>query len=471
MTTPQRLLFICHNHPGTRPGGAEGYAYELFSAFRDHPDFEATFLAKGGPPLGQSGQVHVGTPVAPVDGAGDEYHLFTDGYSYDWFRGSITDPDFAAVHVRKFLQALQPDIVHIQHLQFLGYDLIRTIRSVVPNAVIVFTLHEYGAICHQRGQMVRTGTAELCERSSPRRCHECFPEFSPQDFFLRRRHLQSHLSLVDRFVSPSTFLRDRYVEWGIPPERIIVEPNGRSWPEGGPGKRVASATPAKLSSNDDQVRTRNRFGFFGQINPFKGVDVLLEAAGLLDDLERPALTPRRDGAQLFIHGANLDLQESGFRDRIAELLDTARHRVTMVGPYQPDDLGRLMANIDWVVLPSIWWENAPLVIQEAFRHGRPIICSDIGGMAEQVRNGIDGLHARVGDARSFAQMIHRAGSEPGLWQQLQAGIEPPHSMVDHVDVLTALYAEIAGERRDETASPVRPRRRTARVSADSGERS
>ena len=56
-----------------------------------------------------------------------------------------------------------------------------------------------------------------------------------------------------------------------------------------------------------------------------------------------------------------------------------------------------MAEIDWVVVPSIWWENSPLVIQEAFLHGRPVICSDIGGMAEKVRHGVDGLHFRVGD--------------------------------------------------------------------------
>ena len=54
-----------------------------------------------------------------------------------------------------------------------------------------------------------------------------------------------------------------------------------------------------------------------------------------------------------------------------------------------------MSSVDWVVVPSIWWENSPLVIQEAFMHGRPVICSDIGGMAEKVNDGVDGLHFRV----------------------------------------------------------------------------
>jgi len=56
-----------------------------------------------------------------------------------------------------------------------------------------------------------------------------------------------------------------------------------------------------------------------------------------------------------------------------------------------------MAAVDWVVVPSIWWENSPLVIQEAFAHGRPVICSDIGGMAEKVAHEKNGLHFRAND--------------------------------------------------------------------------
>ena len=77
--------------------------------------------------------------------------------------------------------------------------------------------------------------------------------------------------------------------------------------------------------------------------------------------------------------------------------------MTLAGKYDHDDLPRLMAEIDWVVVPSRWWENSPLVIQEAFLHGRPVICSDIGGMAEKVTDGVDGLHFRVGDPRSLAR--------------------------------------------------------------------
>src|SRR5207244_4345149 len=61
---------------------------------------------------------------------------------------------------------------------------------------------------------------------------------------------------------------------------------------------------------------------------------------------------------------------------------------TLVGRYSRDELSRLLSHIDWVVVPSVWWENSPLVIQDAFLHERPVICSNIGGMAEKVIDGV-----------------------------------------------------------------------------------
>ncbi len=101
-----------------------------------------------------------------------------------------------------------------------------------------------------------------------------------------------------------------------------------------------------------------------------------------------------------------------------------------------------MAGVDWVVVPSIWWENSPLVIQEAFMHRRPVICSDIGGMAEKVRDGVNGLHFVVGDPYSLAEMIEYAVSAPELWDRLRGQIEGPYSMEAHLEVLTGAYEEL-----------------------------
>src|SRR5204863_4376445 len=138
-----------------------------------------------------------------------------------------------------------------------------------------------------------------------------------------------------------------------------------------------------------------------------------------------------------IHGANLDWAPTAFQDKLRALLEEAGGSVTLVGQYEPEDLPKLMAETDWVVVPSIWWENSPLVIQEAFLYGRPVICSDIGGMAEKVTQGVNGLHFSVGDPRSLANVIRTAVTTPGLWDELREGIPPVYGMEEHVASLSS----------------------------------
>jgi len=178
---------------------------------------------------------------------------------------------------------------------------------------------------------------------------------------------------------------------------------------------------------------RDRFGFFGHINRFKGSLVLLGAS-------------RQLGAAGVAHGLALHGGEAHqaeafleeFRAALAAAAPAARHR----GLYTAAELPALMAQVDWVVMPSVWWENAPLVILEAFHHGRPVICGDVGGMAEIVRDGVDGLHAPVGDPAGLAQAMRRAIETEGLWERLVAGIRPPPSIAEVADRHLRLYRDV-----------------------------
>ena len=443
------VLYICHNHPSVRPGGAEAYAYELHKAMRESTSFSPVFLAKGGPPVGTVGQQHPGTCFAPVDAGddADQYFFYTDGYDFDYLQGTMPGKDFYTKHFRSFLEAYRPDVVHFQHTLFLGFDMIREVRNTLPDAAIVYTLHEFLPICHRNGQMVRTvNDDELCTHESPLRCHECFRDITPQTFFLRKRFVQSHFELVDQFIAPSQFLLERYVAWGIPREQIRFEEYGRL-----PVDQVAPV---------DDRPVRNRFGFFGQLSAFKGIDVLLEAMQLLSseaDAHRGSRGPfalaaaegdraARPKAHLAVHGANLELQHGTFRSRFDDLVEANGASVTFVGKYDHEQLPSLMRHVDWVVVPSIWWENSPLVIQEAFAHGRPVICSDIGGMAEKVQDGVTGLHFRVRSARSLAAAIETAATTDGLWDRLRQAIPPVYDMERHAKELTVLYEDLLHQR-------------------------
>jgi glycosyltransferase involved in cell wall biosynthesis len=276
--------------------------------------------------------------------------------------------------------------------------------------------------------MVRTGTLDLCERSSPADCARCFPDRSPGDFFLRKRYLQSVLSDVDLFVSPSRFLRQRYVDWGLAPDSILVLENAQP--------KTRRMPPRSVGPGE----SRNRFGFFGQLNPYKGVDLLLEAATLMR-------ADIGDSFHVDFHGANLDAQEPEFRAKVIQLADAAKAVVSIHGEYDPADLGSLMARVDWVVVPSIWWENSPLVIQEAYAHGRPVIAADIGGMREKVCEGAGGLLFAARDARALAERMTSAMKDTTLFDAAVASLPAPPGIDAWVDAhLTTVYGAHEGDR-------------------------
>jgi glycosyltransferase involved in cell wall biosynthesis len=279
--------------------------------------------------------------------------------------------------------------------------------------------------------MVRKQTHELCRESSPRRCHECFPHVPVPAFFLRERFIKDALAMVDMFIAPSRQLRQRYIEWGLAPEKLVHEDYGR--------------LPAGVVPDPPDAGRRRRLGFFGQMTEFKGADVLLEAMRIVQRSEPEA--------QLMLWGANLDMQRPPFQARIRGLLEETAATVRFNGRYLHSELPGLLADVDWVVVPSIWWENAPLVIQEAMMHRRPVICSDIGGMAERVRDGVDGLHFRVSDPHSLADTIVRAVGSPALWDELRAGIEPPHAMTDHVERISGIYRSLLARSHATAVSP------------------
>src|SRR5690606_30056827 len=131
-------------------------------------------------------------------------------------------------------------------------------------------------------------------------------------------------------------------------------------------------------------------------------------------------------------------------------------RARFYGAYQNTEMPRLMQSADWVVVPSIWWENSPVVIQEAFFHGRPVITSNIGGMAEKVQDGVDGLHFRVGSAEDLADRLVQALTEPRLWERLRGGITAPLGHRDCALQHLQLYHEILDRRRQGQDGGARP---------------
>ncbi len=276
-------MIVAHGHPELSPGGAEVAAYLLFRGLRQVAGIEAHFLAwvPAAGPQRPSGQItgFAGRPDETVI-ATSEFNSFL-----------LSQPSAGVLaEFSRLLARIDPDVVHFHHYTNLGIEFITAARRYKPKIYLVVTLHEYLAICHHYGTMVKTDSFALCEAAGDKACAACFPGIAANDFARRRQHIQAHFAAADLFIAPSEFLRRRYTDWGISVSRIIALANGIE-PVRPPRarRRAAGEGPAA-------------FGFFGQIHPFKG---LLELLTAFDQLDR--LCPERSTAiRLTIHGAYLE---------------------------------------------------------------------------------------------------------------------------------------------------------------------
>ncbi|MCA9837912.1 MAG: glycosyltransferase family 4 protein [Trueperaceae bacterium] len=413
-TRVKKVLIIAHGHPELNKGGGEIAAYNLFKALDEREDYEALFMGRQSVP----GAQHGGTPFSTIA----EKEVLFYGEGFDVFKFTQPNKRLLWHNFREFVEQFKPDIVHFHHYLHIGIDAIRVVKNVCPDAKIVLTLHEYLAICHNSGQMIKTNK-KLCYQSSPADCHRCFPDQSPQNFFLRELYIKSFFKLVDQFIAPSQFLKDRYVAWGLEENKISVLENGQ--------EPVILERFDKLDNSPKQVR----LAYFGQLTQFKGLDVLLDAVDLL-----PGKVKKR--LHLDVHGSGLEIQPIVFQERVTDMLNKLSKHVSYHGPYEPHEMAELIQEVDWVIVPSSWWENSPLVIQEAFKNGKPVICSDIGGMAEKVRNEIDGLHFRVGKATSLSKVLERVAENPVLQARLAANIKKPVSLIESAQEHHLLYQNL-----------------------------
>jgi glycosyltransferase involved in cell wall biosynthesis len=209
----------------------------------------------------------------------------------------------------------------------------------------------------------------------------------------RERATREALGHVDLFLAPSEFLRSTFVESGfVPADRIVVSRYGQDLTRFREhGKRDPSAML--------------RVGYLGTVAAYKGVHVLVDA---LNRLAGHPVAGRIHGVTEF------------FPDFVADLRTRITNpNVRLVGRYENKDVGRILSEMDVLVVPSLWWENSPITIHEAFQAGVPVVASNQGGMAEMVQDGKNGFLFEIGDAADLARVLLRFVADPGLVEKLR----------------------------------------------------
>ncbi len=191
------------------------------------------------------------------------------------------------------------------------------------------------------------------------------------------------LKKTNLILAPSRFLRERYIESGVPPFNISYSDYGFN----------TDLFPRK---HKKKFEPPLKVGYIGTLVAHKGVHVLVEAMKHVSD------------AELHIHG-----DTTHFPNYVKSLQKTAQGLpVYFEGRFDHDRAAEILSKMDIMVAPSLWWENSPLTIHEAFLMGVPVLASRCGGMGELVAD--DMFVFEPGDSVELGRMLQRLAQKPEL---------------------------------------------------------
>ena len=286
-----------------------------------------------------------------------------------WSRRTVAE-------VTDLIRRFQPDVMHAHNIFPLVSPSVYYAASR-QRVALVQTLHNFRLICAQ-AMFLRNGrVCEDCLGTLPWRAvvHRCYRESAAQSAVMVsmlgiHRALGSYRKRVTRYIALNRFCRDKFIQGGLPAERIAIKPNFVDLPA-------------------PERHPRSGALFVGRLSTEKGVAVLAKAAAM------------RPEARIDVIGTGPDhfpLQTvSGLR---------------LLGWQTPPEIYERMAWASYLLMPSIWYENFPRTLVEAFALGLPVIASRLGALADLIRDGETGLMFEAGNAQDLAVKMAWADQHP-----------------------------------------------------------
>jgi glycosyltransferase involved in cell wall biosynthesis len=453
-----RILHAIHDFLPRHHAGSEIYALELCraQAARHH----VTVLCAEYDPSHRHGhvtwRVHDGLPVVEL--------------ANNWVCRSFADtyrPPLIGDRIRQVLRAVQPDVVHVHNLLNLSFDLPRSARA--QGVPVVATLHDYTLVCPSGGQRIHRAERHVCHAIEPDRCARCFREspFHAQMSFgtvaaatgaspllhrlvsgIRRRlpnvtgqlaHASRHASIVsvserdieerleaaravfddvNLFVAPSPSIGLEFERLGISRSRIRVADYGFV-----PlARRVRTGCTGPL-----------RIGYVGTLVWHKGVHILIDA---LRGLPQAAYELKIFGDPDVFPDYSADL-----RARAAGL------PVRFMGAFGRHATADVYAQIDLLVVPSLWLENSPLVIHEAFMAGVPVVGARMGGIADLIADEENGLLYDATSSKALEAALRYAIARPERLAEFSRRLPRVKSIAADALEWDAMYDEVLSRTR------------------------
>ena len=445
-----RILHAIHDFLPRHQAGSEIYALELARAqsARHH----VTVLCADYDPSRRHGhvtwRVHSGLPVVEI--------------ANNWICGSFADTYRSlriGEQITAIVDAVQPDVLHVHNLLNLTFDLPAIARA--RGIPIVATLHDYTLVCASGGQRIHRAERHVCHTIDVGRCAQCFREspfyaqmsvgaiagestgsrlvhggaaalrrrfpvlaarlakaaaqtsaipVTAADIDARLTAARAVFDAIDLFVAPSRSIAAEFHRLGLNRSKI----------------RVSDYGFVPLGS---AVRTRRggrlRIGYVGTLVWHKGVHVLVDA---VRDLPR-------DRYELNIFGS-----PDVFPDYSAELrAKAAGLPVRFMGAFSREQTAEIYRQMDVLVVPSLWLENSPLVIHEAFMAGVPVVGARMGGITDLVADGENGFLYEATSSSALAAALRTLIDDPCRLAEFSRRIPAVKSILFDAHQWDALY--------------------------------
>ena len=414
-----KILYTCHQFFPEYYTGTERYVLDLAQQLRrmGHYVCVLTYATKAidgrwenGTSVSRRRYEYEGVPVVALR------HVDFDG------RGGLAGISFELEdpllfqEIKQFFSEQSFDVLHCIHPMRTG-EAIRVARE--SGLKVVLHLMDYWMICPRVTLQHVDGS--LCEGPDHGQNCATFCYHSDLSHRLLKRYTNNIESLgtVDVILSHSRFLIETFKQNGIDTKRFIHCRNGFDYAK------------IKFNKSASERREAINFGFIGTVLPHKGVEVLVDAFKQVSS----------DKIRLKIYGGYFEQ-----REYFSRLSAKAKEdgRIEFCGDYEFSNISQVLAGIDVVVVPSLWYENAPLVIGTAQAFGIPVIATRLGGMKEMVVDGVNGFTFAVGDAQDLADKIRLLAAKPDLFVDLIKNKIPPPRIESEAFLLETLYSSLVG---------------------------
>lgn len=361
---------------------------------------------------------------------------------------------FLADYFKNYCEVLKPDIVHAFHMDKLSASIVDVCDELsIP---FIFTATDFWLIC-QLSQL-RLNDGRMCTGPNLMATNcvkHIVSQISPVTYNLlealpnwvvalaifaitknlfakkvfakyvniianRPVYLKKQSRKIDEILVPTQLMKNLFEKNGISPKAMRFLPYGI---------RIPQSYPKQLEGQ------KIRIGFIGTISEHKGLHVLLQAIRLLPD----------DNIELKIYG-DTKLSEH-YTNELLRIIDNDS-RVKFYGTFDNSRIGEIFSGLDVLVVPSLWYENTPLVIYSAQAANCPVIASNLGGMSEVIKDRENGLLFEVGNVRELAKAISSLTANKGFLLKLAENARKPKSIEQYAQELLDIYEAVLKQRRE-----------------------